>query len=88
MTFSASLESLPSATPATTCEHPTQSVMYHGEIDDEGAEYEEFWCALCNRWLPPGSMQEIRERPDWNGGISDDAVLTSIPKETRSSTHE
>ena len=51
------------------CYHPTANVHYYSEIDDEGREYEEWWCDLCNCWIPCGFMEEIRERPDWEGGI-------------------
>jgi len=51
------------------CFHPTANVHYYSEIDDQGREYEEYWCDACNVWIAPGFMEEIRGRRDWNGGI-------------------
>jgi len=53
------------------CEHPTTNVHYYSEIDDRGGEYEEYWCDLCNCWIPGGFMDDIRYRKDWNGGITE-----------------
>ncbi len=51
------------------CEHPTKSVHYYSEITDRGGLHEEYWCDACNCWIPIGFMDEIFERPDWDGGI-------------------
>lgn len=62
--------------PAMTdhCIHPTGDVVYYSEIEDDGRVYEEYWCRRCNFWLTSGAMDEIRERPDWNGGITEDDI--------------
>jgi len=58
----------------TRCPHPNGDVVYHYEITNEGGELEDYWCRRCNFWLTPGEMEIIRERPDWEGGITEDQV--------------
>jgi hypothetical protein len=53
------------------CFHPSDRIVYYSEIDDEGREYEEYWCADCRVWLTPGFMESLYDRPDWDGGITE-----------------
>jgi hypothetical protein len=54
------------------CSHPNDCIVYYSEIDEDGAVYEDYWCAACRFWLTSGVMMEIRERPDFDGPISED----------------
>lgn len=49
------------------CQHPSASIVYYSEVDEDDAVFEDHWCAECNKWMTPGEMMEIRERPDWEG---------------------
>lgn len=46
------------------CYHPTDQAFYESYIDTEGF-YEDYWCRVCNRWLSPAEVEEIRNRPEW-----------------------
>ena len=52
------------------CHHPTEHIHYYSEYDEFDDCYEEYWCDLCNCWIPSGFMEEIKMRPDWNGGLT------------------
>lgn len=46
------------------CEHPNGHVHYYSEIADDGSQYEDMWCDVCNLWLTPYEQQEFTQRPD------------------------
>lgn len=60
------------------CHHPTRDVVYHMDFDEGGREVESYWCRVCNRWIPNGFIQEIRERPEWTGWLSEDEVYRHL----------
>lgn len=62
------------------CDHPTRSIMYHSEYDEDDDLYEEYWCATCNCWVPDGFMEQIKLRPDWNGGTPEELNSPTTPE--------
>jgi hypothetical protein len=47
------------------CTHPTNEVVYEHVIDEDDLDVERYWCRICRFYLPPVTVQEIQERPDW-----------------------
>lgn len=52
------------------CTHPTESIRYYSEIEEDGRVYEEYLCIACNFWMTPSFTEEYHDREDWTEDIA------------------
>ncbi len=57
------------------CIHPTSECFYEGGEEEDGEEWEQYYCRKCGRYLTDPDIEEIRGRPDWITWRTDDDGL-------------
>lgn len=51
-----------SASEKVNCDHPIEHVQYESGLDEDGREWEQYWCDLCNLYLTPAEEADYREK--------------------------